>query len=278
MLTSAASSRLESLIEQDENLRSSYYLIKSKAAEIIRWNPPSDSLVSEMPPYYSDHGVEHSLRILRILDRLTEKVDLKPFEIFPLLCSVWLHDVGMFVVREAGESYETTRSAHHLRSVAFIKTETEAGRLPLDQWQLPNVLDICRAHRSKINIDVIPKSRPFEAGSGDIRIRLLTSLLRVADACDVHCSRAPETVFEIHKEFIPRVSREHWRKHFRIANVRFNWDKSCIDIPINLPEDDLEQTEQRRMASLIKTELTAELRSVEKIFEEYSINLFHATS
>ena len=233
MLTSAASSRLESLIEQDENLRSSYYLIKSKAAEIIKWNPPPDPSVTEMPPYYSDHGVEHSLRILRILDRLTEKVDLKPFEIFPLLCSVWLHDVGMFVGHEAGESYETTRGAHHLRSIAFIKIETEAGRLPIDQWQLPNVLDICRAHRSKVNIDEILKSRPFEDGSGDIRIRLLASFLRIADACDVHYSRAPETVFEIHKEFIPRVSKEHWRKHFRMPNVRFNWDKSCIDIPIN---------------------------------------------
>lgn len=276
MLTSTASSRLESLIEQDENLRSSYYLIKNKAAEIIRWNPPPDPSASEMPPYYSDHGVDHSLRILRILDRLTEKVDLKPFEIFPLLCSVWLHDVGMFVGHEAGEAYEMSRNLHHLRSVEFIKAETEAGRLPLDQWQLPNVLDICRAHRSKVNIDEIIKSRPFEDGSGDIRIRLLASFLRIADACDVHNSRAPETVFEIHKEFIPRVSKEHWRKHFRMTNVRFNWDKSCIDIPINLPEDDLEQTEQRRMASLIKTELTAELRSVEKIFEEYGINLFHA--
>ncbi len=127
-----------------------------------------------------------------------------------------------------------------------------------------------------MNTDDIPKSRPFEDGSGDIRIRLLASVLRIADACDVHYSRAPETVFEIHKEFIPRVSREHWRKHFRMAHVRFNWDKSCIDIPINLPEDGLEQTEQRRMASLIKTELTAELRSVENIFEEYGINLFHA--
>lgn len=269
-------SRLEELIKGNEELASRYQIIKAKASEIMKWISPPDPTVKEMPPYYSDHGIEHSQRILGILDRLTEKANLASFEIFPLLCAVWFHDIGMFQGREPGEPYETTRSKHHLRSVEFIKTETEGGRLPLDQWQLPNVLDICRAHRSKVNIDEIPKSRPFEDGSGDIRIRLLASLLRVADACDVHYSRAPETVFEIHKEFIPRISKEHWRKHFRMAHVRFNWDKSCIDIPINLPEDDLEQTEQRRMASLIKTELTAELRSVEKIFEEYCINLFHA--
>jgi hypothetical protein len=81
MLTLASNSRLESLIEHDTNLISSYYLIKNKVAEIIKWKPPPDPSVAEMPPYYSDHGVEHSLRILRILDRLTEKVDLKPFEI-----------------------------------------------------------------------------------------------------------------------------------------------------------------------------------------------------
>ena len=278
-MTIRTKSKLESLIEEDENLRSRYYALKGKATEIIKWLPPADPSVPEIPPYYTDHGVEHSQRILSVLDRLTEGLDLQIFEVFPLLCSVWLHDIGMFVGRESGEPYETTRKLHHLRTVKYVKQEAEADRLPLDQWQLPNVLDICRAHRSKVKFDDeprIPKERPFENGIGTVRIQLLSSLLRFADACDVHHSRAPEAVFEIHKEFIPRVSREHWKKHLRVGYVRFNWDKACVEVPVILPEDDVEkQNEQRRIARLVREELCAELRTVERIFEEYGVRLFH---
>jgi hypothetical protein len=81
-----------------------------------------------------------------ILDRLTENIELYTFEVFPLLAAVWLHDIGMFVGKEKGEFYEITRKHHHLRSVEFIKKEFKVGRLPLDKWHLPNVLDITRAH------------------------------------------------------------------------------------------------------------------------------------
>ena len=223
--------------------------------------------------------MEHSRRILAILDRLTSRLDIQIFEAFPLLCSVWLHDIGMFVGREPGEPYEVTRNLHHLRTVEYVKQEAEAGRLPLDQWQLPNVLDVCRAHRSKVNFDeepIIPEARPFEDGTGIIRVQLLASLLRFADACDVHHSRAPWVVFEIHEEFIHRVSREHWKKHFQVSQVRFNWDRACVEVPIVLPVDDMETfNEQRRIASCIKEELTAELQTVQPIFDKYGVGLSH---
>jgi hypothetical protein len=155
-MTMYKESRLESLIERDENLHSRYQIVKEKAIEIIRWPSPADPSVPEIPPYYTDHGMEHSQRILGILDRLAESLDLQICEAFPLLCSVWLHDIGMFVGREPGEPYETTRKLHHLRTVEYVKREAEAGRLPLDQWQLPNVLDICRAHRSRVKFDDEP--------------------------------------------------------------------------------------------------------------------------
>ena len=190
-------------------LASQYQIIKINAAEIIKWVPPPDPLIKEAPPYYSDHGINHSERILGILDRLTANLDLATSEVFPLLCAVWLHDIGMFRGREQGESYEKTRSLHHLRSITFIKEEAKAGRLPIDQWQLPNIIDICKSHRSKVNLEEVPKNRPDEYGNGDIRVRFLSSLFRIADACDVHHSRAPESVFEIHKDSIPRLSKEH---------------------------------------------------------------------
>ncbi|MCK4392980.1 tetratricopeptide repeat protein [Candidatus Bipolaricaulota bacterium] len=278
MITHKAT-ELESLIESDVDLYSQYHIVKEKAAEIIKWSPPVDPGVPELPPYYTDHGMEHSKRILAILDRLTERLNIQIFEAFPLLCSVWLHDIGMFVGREPGEPYETTRKLHHLRTVEYVKQESEADRLPLDQWQLPNVLDICRAHRSRVNFDdepIIPEGRPFEDGTGIVRVRLLASLLRFADVCDVRHTRAPQTVFEIHEEFIPRVSREHWKKHFRVGQVRFNWDRTCVEVPIILPMDDVEKlNEQRRIAGYIREELYTELQTVQHIFDKYGIGIFH---
>jgi len=138
-MTTHRVTKLESLIKRDVDLYSEYHIVKEKAAEIIKWSPPVDPDVPELPPYYTDHGMEHSQRILAILDRLTERLDIEIFEAFPLLCSVWLHDIGMFVGREPGEPYETTRKLHHLRTGQYVKQETETGRLPIDQWQLPSV-------------------------------------------------------------------------------------------------------------------------------------------
>jgi len=101
---------------------------------------------------------------------------------------------------------------HHVRSVDYIKQESKTGSLPLDQWQLPNVTAICHAHRSFVKFNqepIIPKKRPFEDGISIVRVQLLCCLLRFADACDVHHSRAPEAVFQIYKEFIPAISKEH---------------------------------------------------------------------
>ena len=107
---SSGLSRLESSVQIDEKLYSKYCLIKEKASEIIKWSPPVDFSAPDVPPYYTDHGIEHSQRILSILDRLTNNITLEIYEIFPLICSVWLHDIGMFVGREPGESYDDTRN------------------------------------------------------------------------------------------------------------------------------------------------------------------------
>lgn len=270
---------LELKLFEDQNLFSKYNIIKEKVIEIIKWPPPISCSLNEIPPYYTDHGVDHTRRILFILDRLIEKIELQKFEIFSLLCAAWLHDIGMFVGREKDETHEIIRKNHHLKSVEYIKQESAIGRLPIDKWYLPNITDICRAHRSKVKFEdnpKIPKERPYEDGIGFIRVQLLCSLLRFADACDIHYSRAPESVFEIHKEFIPRISKEHWKKHFGIGQVRFNWNKSCIEIVVNYPTDDTnERNVHNRIVQCIHNELKAELQTITDIFMDYGITLFH---
>ncbi|MHC1636399.1 MAG: HD domain-containing protein, partial [Candidatus Methanospirareceae archaeon] len=45
--------------------------------------------------YYTVHSVGHSEAVIKILDKLTEGVELSEYEDFLLKCSAWLHDIGM---------------------------------------------------------------------------------------------------------------------------------------------------------------------------------------
>ena len=46
-------------------------------------------------PYFNDHGKGHSERIIKHLDDLTKNIELSSMETYILLCSAWLHDIGM---------------------------------------------------------------------------------------------------------------------------------------------------------------------------------------
>lgn len=80
--------KLEYSLQRQESLFRAYLQIKEHALTILYWQPPHDITVEDQPPYYTDHGINHSKRLLRILDNLTEKIELNVVEIFSLLASV----------------------------------------------------------------------------------------------------------------------------------------------------------------------------------------------
>ena len=77
-MTVHRATNLESLIKSDIDLYSQYHIVREKTAEIIKWSPPVDPGIPQPPPYYTDHGMDHSKRILAILDRLTERQSIQP--------------------------------------------------------------------------------------------------------------------------------------------------------------------------------------------------------
>jgi len=74
--------------------------------------------------YYTDHGPGHSEAVIKILDKLTEGVNLSEYENFLLKCGAWLHDIGM-LMREGEdindpEVCNRIREEHHKRSAEYI--------------------------------------------------------------------------------------------------------------------------------------------------------------
>jgi hypothetical protein len=191
--------------------------------------------------WFTDHGIEHSERIIFHLNRLCSgllhnpesgpKYGLQPVEVFLLLASAWLHDVGMQDLNDLNLSvdmmnmdnaWDEVRKRHPQRSFDIIMEhatgcpESNEFWLGLDREppiHSPLAL-ICKAHGSDYYNDVIEYlgTNTFNIdGKGNVRCELLASLLLMADELDLHSSRA---VFKENYPLSKLSSLHHFRHHY----------------------------------------------------------------
>jgi len=108
--------------------------------------------------YYTLHGMDHSRAVISMLDGLVDGIDpdrgLTNPEIFYLLASVYLHDVGMLIsypddedraneinARKTGQytKEDLIRDKHHMRSGEYVAEH--AAELELDHVESECVKD-----------------------------------------------------------------------------------------------------------------------------------------
>jgi hypothetical protein len=104
-------------------------------------------------PHYVDHGETHCLNIETLLFRIipphiNEK--MTEYELFLLLCGVWLHDIGM-LSKKVGETDEQVRETHHARSRELIRKELREIALTEDERYI--VGEIAFYHRKVEDIN-----------------------------------------------------------------------------------------------------------------------------
>ena len=198
--------------------------------------------------WYTDHGVKHSGRIIFHLNCLCSGLlrtppdtgephyGLEPVEVFLLLASAWLHDVGMQDLSELNELsvdemnndvWDEVRKRHPNRASEIIMEHASGSNETNEFWlgikkepkiHAPLAL-ICKGHGSEYFADVIGRfrERTFNVDGKGTKIRgeLLTALLLMADELDLHSSRA------VFKENFPlsKVSRLHHYRHHYIEDV-----------------------------------------------------------
>ncbi len=177
-------------------------------------------------PFFTLHGQKHSQSVVNILNQILDKKYYKSLrqnltdeQIFYLLASVWLHDVGMVTnlsdtellkIRENKFSQEDyIRDEHHNRSRDYIKTHYAELKLKIEEAHY--ISEIAVAHR-KIDLLKIPENYP--------NIRFLGALLRLADEFDITSIRAPKELFEIEWQRMDELSRWHWLKHLCVKNSK----------------------------------------------------------
>lgn len=142
--------------------------------------------------YYVPHDLEHFKRVEEKLDELIpddNKEQITPKEWFYLLCSVWLHDVGL-LERPQGMSSVEVRKQHHFLSRDYIRCNMK--QLRLDPFEANFIGDLALWHRRSIDIDEHARVYQGFVANEAIRCDLLGALLRLADGLDVSYQRAYE--------------------------------------------------------------------------------------
>ena len=175
-------------------------------------------------PFFTLHGPKHSGQVEKIIEHvlapehsdhhLLEHI-LKPEQLFYLLASAWLHDVGMIVPPRDKEGQSALawgmavsdwiREEHHKRSNEYIVSH--ASDLRLEPEEAGVIGEVSRAHRRE-NLQRLPSTYP--------NIRLLGALLRVADQLDISKARTPPQLMELRWNEMDSTSRWHWLKHLCI--------------------------------------------------------------
>jgi formylglycine-generating enzyme required for sulfatase activity len=172
---------------------------------------------------YTDHGMEHSIRIAGFVEKLLEvnpSVKFSEQEIYLLLAGIYLHDIGMqcdvikypeiknkakklgakfdvlFTAETANdylpEQRDAIRENHHYLSAAWIDYLYEGNDPALSNFMqsipddlVDDLIDICKFH-SKLPINNCPDSFIHHPNN---RKKLVAALLRFADELDISSSR-----------------------------------------------------------------------------------------
>jgi len=222
-----------------------------------------------LPRCYTIHDASHSGCVEKAVHKLipgSKYSCLTEEEKFYLLASAWLHDIGMipdlFGIKE---KYKIVRSDHHNRSVKYILKDYKI--LGLDNAQARKISEICKYHRKSEDINGCRKV------DGDVRLQLLASYLRLADAIHIDKSRFDESLFKIFLESgMPWDSKYHWLKSSWIEYVKPNFEDLTITIKLLLNKRDAENVDI--IINMIEEDVLSELYTVKDILIRGGISYF----
>jgi hypothetical protein len=200
-------------IKKDDPLHTSLSKIREAMEDI--WAPDAPRIIQD----YTDHGVEHSKRLAGFAYKLLEANDgslLTSQEMYLLLASIYLHDIGMqcdvlkfpeikAIAESLGAKFDiefqaktsssysieeqiSIRKNHQYLSIAWIDYAHRTGTTALGlaaktipEELVDDLMDICR-HHTKAPITDCPIGYKFDPTQ---RKQLIAALLRFSDELDI---------------------------------------------------------------------------------------------
>ena len=219
-------------------------------------------------PHYVDHGETHCLNIECLLSRIIPphvREKMTEYELFLLLCGVWLHDIGM-ISKKAGEKNDQVRETHHTRSRELIRKKLPEIALTDDERYV--IGEIAFYHRKVEDINnakEIFETQDFSTVS-KVRLRFLCALVRLADGCEIAHSRSSRKLIEIAD--VDEEAKFHHEAHLHVSAVDFD----IISHEITICDRVKNEEDKSLLNNFLKGDLEQELFSVKNVLNENGID------
>ncbi len=232
----------------------------SRAASLVRLREAvAPILANNLLPHFTDHSVEHSDNLIRLLHELTAPLTstahpLNADELVILYSACYLHDVGMqyehiFELDVVPKSErcvpwqdlsdrikrDVLRKYHHVASAKLVQLSTTTVSPPIGlvlsaDYQPARVAALCEAHCLDTDCD---RYRELTAQGPNLRMDLLSGLLRMVDILDE--SRRRATRERARTLDLDLVSQTHWWRHYYTENVTFDPREKMICLHFDFP-------------------------------------------
>src|SRR4030042_1966663 len=219
-------------------------------------------------PHFVDHGETHCVNIESLLFRIIPphvREKMSEYEVFLLLCGVWLHDIGM-LAKTAGESDKQVRETHHIMSRELIRKDLSEIELTEDERYI--VGEIAFFHR-KVE-DIGNAKEIFETQNGSVvsrvRIRYLCALVRLADGCEIAHSRSSRKLLEIAD--VDEEEKFPHEAHLHVSAVDFDYISHEIAIYLRVKNEE----DALLLSNFLKGNVETELSSVRNVLCENDID------
>jgi len=213
---------------------------------------------------FTDHSVEHSDRVAILAQDLAAPLakarKLKSKEAFVLYAACYLHDVGMQngkaglsgrlakALKARGQDWSKLRNEERLRLIRENHHEISADMV-IQSLDLPSdsspigvslsdadepqfIASLCEAHCIDTNSEKYCQLTRF-AELPTMRLRLLSSLLRLADILDEYRERAP--VSQRQTLDLDLEARVHWIRNDYVHEVVIEKDVNRVTIYFRFP-------------------------------------------
>lgn len=252
-----------------------------------------------LPEYFTFHDGSHSEEVENSIYKLIPPKSVKYLSrknLFCLIASAWLHDVGMIPYPEAHklseknfpnsligqtlkekypdqiEEYKnlllngdsnTYRKFHHILSKKYVNDHFEEWGLSPNEAGI--IGELCVYHRKSEDISVLNENQD---------IQLLAAYLRLADAIHINPNRVEKDLLTLFERIgMPSESVLHWLKNLCTADI--NADNKNQRIIISINEDkDTGPKDIQLMADYIREEVESELISVKDILARGNISYY----
>ncbi len=145
-------------------------------------------------PQMIDHTQAHSQNLLNLGDQLFVQLPddfLTEEEMYLLIASIWLHDIGHsepVMIKEDGNiewlAPNQIRKSHPLLSYQRIKYDFKFFGFNNFDEEAELIALLCKYHNTSTNIEDPEVCEDFKFNGKSIRLKLLIGLIRLLDVCD----------------------------------------------------------------------------------------------